>query len=94
MNNGDKNAGIMVAAGGLKVHASTNTLATGHGITRYSWVQTRASHGLRGNGKFYYEGQQIMTGDGLSLCRFGWSIVGAMELGHDAYGFGYGATGI
>jgi hypothetical protein len=83
MNNYHKNTGIIVALDGCEVQNVWHT-----------WAQARASHGLRGKGKFYYEGQHDQYIFGYCICRMGWSTVGAKELGHDAFGFGYGASGM
>ncbi|KRY40549.1 ATP-dependent RNA helicase DDX1 [Trichinella spiralis] len=57
------------------------------------WHGTRATKGVTGKGltgKYYYEIQ--ITDEG--LCRVGFSTIdAALDLGTDAYGFGYGGTG-
>uniref|UniRef100_A0A5S6QP29 ATP-dependent RNA helicase n=1 Tax=Trichuris muris TaxID=70415 RepID=A0A5S6QP29_TRIMR len=54
------------------------------------WHGTRATIGITGKGKYYYE--VTVTDDG--LCRFGWSTLSAsLNLGTDGEGFGYGGTG-
>jgi ATP-dependent RNA helicase DDX1 len=54
-----------------------------------SWLGVRATHGVKGSGKYYYEAS--IHGQGLA--RLGWSTSSAnLELGKDANGYGYGAT--
>lgn len=81
INRSDKDADMYVELGRIEVYGSIYTR---------TWVQARATHGLRGKGKFYYEGKQLSH----SYCRLGWSVSGAKTLGKDSYGFGYGGTGI
>lgn len=100
INNSDKDANIVVATGGLEAYALTTMKNYGRSFLgtgqTYSWAQARANHGLQGKGKYYYEGQQARTlhSPGFRLCRMGYSIIGAKELGHDAFSWGYGGTGI
>lgn len=48
---------------------------------------SRANKGIRGPGKFYYEGKVVEDG----LIRLGWSTnEGSLDLGSDKLGFGYG----
>lgn len=54
------------------------------------WHGCRATRGVTGKGKYYYEA--TVTDDG--LCRVGWSTLEAtLDLGTDDQGFGYGGTG-
>ncbi|XP_055594121.1 ATP-dependent RNA helicase Ddx1-like [Uranotaenia lowii] len=54
------------------------------------WQGCRATTGVKGQGKFYYEA--TVTDEG--LCRIGWSMGKAkLNLGTDKCGFGYGGTG-
>ncbi|CDW54086.1 ATP dependent RNA helicase Ddx1 [Trichuris trichiura] len=54
------------------------------------WHGARATKGVTGKGKYYYE--VTVTDDG--LCRIGWSTLNAsLNLGTDGEGFGYGGTG-
>lgn len=54
------------------------------------WHGCRASAGVSGSGKFYYEA--TVTDEG--LCRIGWSTISAnLDLGTDKFGFGFGGTG-
>ncbi|KFD57405.1 hypothetical protein M514_01508 [Trichuris suis] len=54
------------------------------------WHGARATKGVTGKGKYYYE--VTVTDDG--LCRIGWSTLNAsLNLGTDSEGFGYGGTG-
>ena len=54
------------------------------------WHGCRATKGIQGNGKFYFE--SIVTDEG--LCRVGWSTPQAsLDLGTDKFGWGYGGTG-
>lgn len=53
------------------------------------WIGVRATHGVK-SGKYYYE----VTSQGNGTYRVGWSTTSAhLELGKDAYGFGYGGSG-
>ncbi|XP_065077898.1 ATP-dependent RNA helicase Ddx1 [Ochlerotatus camptorhynchus] len=54
------------------------------------WHGSRATTGVRGKGKYYYEA--TVTDEG--LCRVGWSTEHAsLDLGTDKFGFGFGGTG-
>ncbi|XP_046473772.1 ATP-dependent RNA helicase Ddx1 isoform X1 [Neodiprion pinetum] len=54
------------------------------------WHGCRATKGVQGSGKFYYEA--TVTDEG--LCRVGWSMPQAnLDLGTDKFGFGFGGTG-
>ncbi|XP_048507320.1 ATP-dependent RNA helicase Ddx1 [Athalia rosae] len=54
------------------------------------WHGCRATKGVQGTGKFYYEA--TVTDEG--LCRVGWSSQDAsLDLGTDRFGFGFGGTG-
>ncbi|XP_055628794.1 ATP-dependent RNA helicase Ddx1 [Toxorhynchites rutilus septentrionalis] len=54
------------------------------------WHGCRATTGVRGKGKYYYEA--TVTDEG--LCRVGWSTEHAnLDLGTDRFGFGFGGTG-
>lgn len=54
------------------------------------WHGCRATKGVKGQGKFYFEA--TVTDEG--LCRVGWSTGQAtLDLGTDKYGFGFGGTG-
>lgn len=54
------------------------------------WHGARATAGLYGNGKYYYE--VTVTRDG--LCRVGWATLsGSLKIGTDFESFGYGGTG-
>ncbi|KAG8227851.1 hypothetical protein J437_LFUL006474 [Ladona fulva] len=54
------------------------------------WHGARATKGVHGSGKYYYEA--IVTDEG--LCRVGWSTALAnLDLGTDRFGFGFGGTG-
>ncbi|KAK2577373.1 hypothetical protein KPH14_003489 [Odynerus spinipes] len=54
------------------------------------WHGCRATKGVQGNGKFFYEA--TVTDEG--LCRVGWSTAQAsLDLGTDKFGFGFGGTG-
>ncbi len=58
--------------------------------TSGEWAGARATHGVN-SGKYYYECTVLNAG----ICRVGWSTMSAhLELGKDAYGFGYGGTGM
>lgn len=57
---------------------------------QHDWHGCRATTGIQGKGRFYYEA--IITDEG--LCRVGWSTQQAnLNLGTDKYGFGFGGTG-
>lgn len=54
------------------------------------WHGCRATAGVRGRGKYYFEA--LVSDEG--LCRVGWSTQSAvLDLGTDRFGFGYGGTG-
>nr|CAD7448799.1 unnamed protein product [Timema bartmani] len=54
------------------------------------WHGCRATKGVQGKGKYYYEA--TVTDEG--LCRVGWSTQQAnLDLGTDRFGFGFGGTG-
>ncbi|XP_035219408.1 ATP-dependent RNA helicase DDX1-like [Stegodyphus dumicola] len=54
------------------------------------WHGCRATKGVQGKGKYYYEAK--VTDEG--LCRVGWSTPAAsLDLGTDKQGFGFGGTG-
>ncbi|XP_058801353.1 ATP-dependent RNA helicase Ddx1 isoform X2 [Phymastichus coffea] len=54
------------------------------------WHGCRATKGIQGSGKFYYE--SAVTDEG--LCRVGWSTPQAsLDLGTDKFGWGFGGTG-
>lgn len=54
------------------------------------WHGCRATTGVHGRGRFYYE--VTITDEG--LCRVGWSTQEAnLNLGTDKFGFGFGGTG-
>lgn len=54
------------------------------------WHGCRATTGVRGNGKYYYEA--TVTDEG--LCRVGWSTEKAkLDIGTDRFSFGFGGTG-
>ncbi|XP_065344999.1 ATP-dependent RNA helicase Ddx1 [Cloeon dipterum] len=54
------------------------------------WNGARATTGVFGKGKFYFEAYVMDEG----LCRVGWATDAASyDLGTDAYGFGFGGTG-
>ncbi|CAL1280444.1 unnamed protein product [Larinioides sclopetarius] len=54
------------------------------------WHGCRATKGVQGQGKYYYEAK--VTDEG--LCRVGWSTPAAsLDLGTDKQGFGFGGTG-
>lgn len=54
------------------------------------WHGCRATTGVRGSGKYYYEA--TVTDEG--LCRVGWStLLGNLDLGTDRFSFGFGGTG-
>lgn len=59
------------------------------------WAGGRATHGIRGSGKYYFEAMVLGDKNSSGICRFGWSTMAAHhELGKDAHGFGYGGTGM
>ena len=54
------------------------------------WHGCRATTGVKGPGKYYYEA--TVTDEG--LCRVGWSVQSAsLDLGTDKFGYGFGGTG-
>lgn len=54
------------------------------------WHGSRATTGVKGSGKYYYEA--TVTDEG--LCRVGWSTTQAnLDLGTDRFGYGFGGTG-
>ncbi|XP_066593768.1 ATP-dependent RNA helicase Ddx1 [Prorops nasuta] len=54
------------------------------------WNGCRATKGVHGKGKYYYEATVVDEG----LCRVGWSTSQAsLDLGTDRFGYGYGGTG-
>ncbi|XP_063975899.1 ATP-dependent RNA helicase Ddx1 [Diachasmimorpha longicaudata] len=54
------------------------------------WHGCRANKGIQGTGKYYFEA--IVMDEG--LCRVGWSTSrSSLDLGTDAFGWGYGGTG-
>lgn len=54
------------------------------------WHGCRATTGVRGSGRFYYE--SIVTDEG--LCRVGWSTEKSnLDLGIDRFSYGFGGTG-
>ena len=54
------------------------------------WHGCRATTGVSGSGKYYYEA--TVTDEG--LCRVGWSSeLASLDLGTDKFGFGFGGTG-
>ena len=81
LSDSDKDSIVNIENDGLK--------CTSHGDK--VWGGGRADHGVKGNGKYYYE----VTIIGNGICRFGWStMAGHHELGKDLHGFGYGGTGM
>lgn len=55
-----------------------------------NWQGCRATKAVHSHGKYYYEA--TVTDEG--LCRVGWSTVqAALDLGTDAWGYGFGGTG-
>ncbi len=77
---GDKDGIVVLSADCLSCSSTNNNM----------WGGARATHGVKGSGKYYYEA--LVTGDG--ICRFGWSTkAGHLDLGKDRHGFGFGGTG-
>ncbi|XP_003747414.1 ATP-dependent RNA helicase DDX1 [Galendromus occidentalis] len=80
----------------MSVHDRTPLLAVSpDGFTTQSrdqkaWHGCRATKGVSGKGKYYFESK--VTDEG--LCRVGWSTQTAnLDLGTDKYGYGFGGTG-
>nr|XP_029731996.1 ATP-dependent RNA helicase Ddx1 [Aedes albopictus] len=80
LSNTDRGKGLAVSADGLTCQA--RELKKWHGC--------RATTGVWGDGKYYYEATVVDEG----LCRVGWSTEKAsLELGTDEFGYGYGGMG-
>ncbi|KAJ8669776.1 hypothetical protein QAD02_001035 [Eretmocerus hayati] len=76
----DRGSAIAVTPDGLRVQSREPK----------EWHGCRATRGIRGPGKFYFE--SIVTDEG--LCRVGWSTADAvLDLGTDKFGWGFGGTG-
>ena len=74
----DSDESVTVSPCQLSINSSDST----------SWAGIRASHGVKA-GSYYYE----VKVEGSGIVRLGWSTMSAhLELGRDAYGFGYGGT--
>ena len=91
--NGKGDAGIVVKLchndkDNLVLVSEDGTCATGQ--AEKQWTGGRATHGVI-KGRYYFEATVKSKG----ICRIGFSSMAAhTELGRDAYGFGYGGTGM
>ena len=85
MSENDKDNMILISTDGL----------TATGQAEKQWTGARATHGTKA-GKYYYECTILEDSyGGKGICRVGFSTIAAHhELGRDAYGFGYGGTGM
>lgn len=79
MNIDDKDLLVTLSDDALQISSTATNL----------WTGGRATHGVKGKGKYFYECEMI----GIGICRVGWSnITASFELGKDSNGFGYGGT--